>query len=125
MNSQRASVLVVDDDPILLRSLTRVLGKSFTVTPVSRADDAVNLIAGGRRFDVILSDVWMPGTDGQGLYDEIRALSPRQAEHMMFLSGGGLPHRLGSFLAEHVVVDKPFELARLEAAILDVAAHAR
>jgi PAS domain S-box-containing protein len=65
-------LLVVDDDPVQLK-LTRIhfsqLG--FDVSAVSGASDAL-LAARANRPDVILSDVFMPGTDGFDLCLEIR-----------------------------------------------------
>jgi PAS domain S-box-containing protein len=65
-------LLVVDDDPVQLK-LTRIhfsqLG--FQVAAVSGASDAL-IAARANRPDVILSDVFMPGTDGFDLCLEIR-----------------------------------------------------
>ena len=65
-------LLVVDDDPVQLK-LTRIhfsqLG--FDVSAVSGASDAL-IAARANRPDVILSDVFMPGTDGFDLCLEIR-----------------------------------------------------
>ncbi|GLY05750.1 response regulator transcription factor [Actinoplanes sp. NBRC 101535] len=57
-------VLVVDDDERIRAMLTSTLTfAGFTVESVSSAAEAFTRIPGGR-FDVVLLDVMMPGTDG-------------------------------------------------------------
>src|SRR5438034_2704110 len=69
-----SQLLIVDDDPNTLASLARAFrlaGHEATVCDsVARA---VELI-GTRRFDMILSDVVMPGRDGLSLLEELKAL---------------------------------------------------
>ena len=67
-------VLVVDDDPdarqMLLKVLERAGGK---VNLAESAQDALEAIASGEaRFDVLVSDLGMPGQDGIDLIREIR-----------------------------------------------------
>jgi CheY-like chemotaxis protein len=121
MDSPRPSVLLVDDDPALLRTMVRVLSRHFAVTAVSSAEDVVDLLRIGRRFDVIVSDVWMPGVDGERLHAAVASISQRQARRMVFVTGGGLPARLEQFLRGRPVVPKPCEVSRLTAAIDRVA----
>lgn len=65
-------VLLVDDDPTLLRSMARALkAKGFEVTTAANGQDAVLLVK-QREFDAILSDIAMPNLDGIQLLREIR-----------------------------------------------------
>ena len=65
-------VLLVDDDPNTLGSLARAFRLSgFEATVCDNAPRAVQLAA-DNRFDVILSDVVMPGMDGIQLLEELR-----------------------------------------------------
>src|SRR5438552_18186562 len=69
-----SQLLIVDDDPNTLASLARafrVAGREATVC--DSVVRAVELI-GTRRFDMILSDVVMPGRDGLSLLEELKAL---------------------------------------------------
>jgi len=117
-------VLVLDDDLAALSAIDRALKQAgHQVTQVRSADDAINAMHGGRRFDVILSDVWMPtpGGDGMAFYAQLLELSPEQAERIVFITGGGLPDRLSKFLQGKRVIAKPFRTADLIAAIEEVA----
>ena len=69
-----AHLLLIDDDPNTLASLSRAFrlaGHEATVCDNARR--AVELI-GQHRYDVILSDVVMPGTDGLTLLEQLKGL---------------------------------------------------
>jgi two-component system CheB/CheR fusion protein len=70
-------VLVVDDAPELRELLTVVLEEyQATVTTVASADEAIaTLIANPSAYDVLLSDISMPGQDGYTLIRRVRQLS--------------------------------------------------
>jgi EAL domain-containing protein (putative c-di-GMP-specific phosphodiesterase class I) len=69
----RTRVLLVDDEPAIARSLSRLLGAAgHDVTAAHGGDEAVALLAHAE-FDVIVSDIRMPGMDGLTLLREIRA----------------------------------------------------
>ena len=70
-------VLVVDDAPELRELLTIVLEDyQATVTTVASADEAIaTLIANPSAYDVLLSDISMPGQDGYTLIRRVRELS--------------------------------------------------
>jgi EAL domain-containing protein (putative c-di-GMP-specific phosphodiesterase class I) len=66
-------VLLVDDDPAVLRALGRVLkSRGYVVSTTSSGPEAVQLVT-KTDFDVILSDIAMPEMDGITLLREIRS----------------------------------------------------
>lgn len=67
-------ILLVDDEAFALKLLVHQLaGLGFrNVTPVAGGAEALALIAGGARFDIILTDLQMPGMDG---VEFVRALT--------------------------------------------------
>jgi two-component system chemotaxis sensor kinase CheA len=66
-------VLLVDDSPFFRNLLTPLLSASgYQVTTVESADKALALHERGEIFDVILSDIEMPGTDGFAFADAVR-----------------------------------------------------
>ena len=66
-------VLLVDDDPNTLGSLSRAFRLAgHEATVCDNAPRAIQLVR-DQRFDLILSDVVMPGMDGIRMLEELRA----------------------------------------------------
>ena len=70
--AQGARVLVVDDNSDMRDYLTRLLAPQFDVEAVGDADSAIEAV-GRRAPDLVLSDVMLPGRDGLGLLEILRA----------------------------------------------------
>jgi DNA-binding NtrC family response regulator len=69
-----STLLLVDDDPNTLASLARAFRLAgHEATVCDSAARALDLIK-SQRFDLILSDVVMPGKDGLSLLEDLRAL---------------------------------------------------
>ncbi len=67
-------VLLVDDDESLLRLMTiRLQGEGYRVQGAEGGKEALRLM-NTQNFDVVLSDLRMPGLDGLSLFEEIMAL---------------------------------------------------
>ncbi len=74
-----SQVLLVDDAAFFRNMLAPVLrAAGFVVTTASSANEALALLQGGRRFDVVVTDIDMPERDGFALTSEVRA-NPRTA----------------------------------------------
>jgi|GEM_PF-820756 len=111
----RGRLLVVDDEAALCTTIERILGRDHDVTTTTSPHRALELIAAGERFDVILSDPMMPEMTGMDLYGRLAILAPAQAGRMIFMSGGTLTADSTRFLhaAGRVAIDKPFRAAAL------------
>jgi CheY-like chemotaxis protein len=77
--SRRLRLLIIDDDPILLRSLREVLGgEGHSV--IAAADGAEGLAAfseareAGKNFDAVITDLGMPKMDGRRVAAAIKDL---------------------------------------------------
>src|ERR1700722_17950970 len=67
-------VILVEDDPALLRSLARIAtAAGFEVTTAENGAVALDLLS-TTSFDAVVSDIQMPALDGMGL---LRALRER------------------------------------------------
>ncbi|MBX9776632.1 MAG: chemotaxis protein CheW, partial [Xanthobacteraceae bacterium] len=72
-------VLLVDDAPFFRNMLAPVLkAAGYAVTQASSVEEATALLQDNRRFDVVVTDIEMPGKDGFELASAIRA-NPRTA----------------------------------------------
>jgi EAL domain-containing protein (putative c-di-GMP-specific phosphodiesterase class I)/CheY-like chemotaxis protein len=66
-------VLVVDDDPVMRRTCTRLLAsEGWTVVSAEHGRAGIEAVQGRDAFDCVVSDVNMPELDGFGLIREIR-----------------------------------------------------
>jgi CheY-like chemotaxis protein len=111
MSPRRCNVLVVDDEVILGRSVKRMLAREHEVTVLTSAKDALELVAGGTHFDVIVCDLMMPVMTGMDLYDALCGRAPDQAARMVFVTGGAFTERARLFLEEtpNARLEKPFD----------------
>lgn len=124
---QRGRVLVVDDEPGILRSLGRLIGRNHDVVTRGDGRAALELLKQDDHFDVILCDLMMPDVDGPMLHEVLAEGAPRLAGKMVFMSGGAFTDRAQRFLerAKPVVLDKPAPASMLEQAIQRVLAKPR
>jgi len=75
MPSRKASVLVVDDDPRILRMMQRLLElEGYRVLWASGCDSALDVFA-EENPDLVLLDIMLPGMDGLTLCQHIREFS--------------------------------------------------
>ena len=70
-------VLVVDDDAVVGKSFNRVLSekKGYIVTTVENAHEALEQMR-EQSFDVVFTDIKMPGMDGVELAERVKASQP-------------------------------------------------
>jgi PAS domain S-box-containing protein len=115
----RPSVLVIDDEPLLLKMICSLLEAEHEVTCEGRADAALTRIRNGERFDAILCDLMMPELTGMDLYDTLLEIAPRQAQAMLFVTGGAFTPSARAFLdrVPNATIDKPFDVATLTAGL--------
>jgi CheY-like chemotaxis protein len=72
----KLQVLVIDDDAVVGRSFDRVLsGKRYEVSTALSGEEAMNTIK-DTDFDVVFTDIKMPGMDGLEVAEQIKARCP-------------------------------------------------
>ncbi|MGE3691534.1 MAG: response regulator [Novosphingobium sp.] len=78
-------LLVEDEDPVRMvaeRALTRA---GYTVTAARDGEEGLEKVQGGGQFDLVVTDVVMPGMDGPAMAREVRKLAPDLP--VLFMSG--------------------------------------
>jgi PAS domain S-box-containing protein len=115
----RPRVLLVDDEPLVLRSVTRMLRRTHTVVSAGSAREALDLVERGERFDAILTDLHMPGMSGRDLAVSIESVAPDQAARVVLVTGGTACADTARFLdgCPNPPLYKPFQRAALTAAV--------
>lgn len=69
-------VLVVDDDPVVGKSFSRVLsGKGYAVITAADGEEALNKLA-TEDYDVVYTDIKMPGMSGLEVAERVKAKRP-------------------------------------------------
>jgi signal transduction histidine kinase/ActR/RegA family two-component response regulator len=115
-------ILVVDDDPLLLKSLRDTLeGDGHTIVIANGGQEGIDLFRTAmndkQTFDVIVTDLGMPYVDGRQVAGFVKAASP--STPVILLTGWG--HRLMTEgdLPEHVdiLLSKPPKLRELREAL--------
>lgn len=107
-----ASILVVDDEPMILDLMSDVLGTlGYRVDTAANGGEASRKIE-ARPYDLVLTDVRMPQMSGLQLYDRILALRPEMVGHVVFMTGDMIDRETSGFLAATCApsISKPLEL---------------
>ena len=121
--SPHGRILIVDDDANVGRTLSLALEHEHEVTVVTSgpaALDALRAAPQGREFDAVLCDLLMPGMTGAELFAIARAELPRVAGRFIFMSGGYWAGSDASHTGTQPVLEKPFNLEQVRAALRDV-----
>jgi len=117
--SPSARVLLIDDDPLLLRSLSGLLSADgYRVLQAGSAEEALEVLEVSE-VDVVFSDIALPGMDGEQLVERIGERWPDLSTRVILASG--LLHR--PRLA-NPYLQKPFEMDQLRATISRILAPA-
>ncbi|TAK33273.1 MAG: response regulator [Myxococcaceae bacterium] len=110
----RTRVLIVDDQSAVALTMGRVL-RHHDVTAVAHGPEALALLAAGRTFDVILSDLSSPVMPGPAFYAALVRHFPEAAARLAFVTGGAHTPEAQAFLsaAPHPCLEKPFHPEQL------------
>ena len=116
--ARRKRLLIVDDEATLLGVMRRAL-REHELVCIDDPREALKLLETGERFDVIISDLTMPGVSGIDIYERLLSRRPVDARRMIFMTGGTLSDRARDFLASvsNTVLEKPFSMDELRGAI--------
>jgi CheY-like chemotaxis protein/anti-sigma regulatory factor (Ser/Thr protein kinase) len=119
--TRRGRVLLVDDDEMIGSAIRRALSSEHEVTTVVKAQDALDRIGSGERYDVILCDLMMPLMTGMEFYQRLALELPDQADRVVFLTGGAFTATARTFLDEvpNIRLEKPFQVQNLRALVND------
>lgn len=110
-------LLVIEDDPLLSRSLTQAMIRhGYTVDALSRVDDAIQALRQGR-FDLVLLDLGLPDGSGLGVLEWLRAHAD-PTPVMILTARDALEDRVrGLDLGADDYLAKPFSITELEARV--------
>jgi len=111
-------ILVVEDDAEVRMTAVRALrGLGQTTIEAADADEALRLVAEGLRFDLLFTDVVLPGATGRMLADELRKARPDL--RVLYTSGyteNAIVHH-GRLDPNVVLLSKPYTRDALRSAL--------
>jgi DNA-binding response OmpR family regulator len=123
--TRRLRILLIDDDPMLLKSLQDTLQEDgHVITATHGGQVGIDTFASGQtrgeRFDLVITDLGMPHVDGRKVASSIKALC--STVPIILLTGWGQRLIASNDIPVHVdkVLSKPPRLHELRAALLEL-----
>jgi PAS domain S-box-containing protein len=114
---KKGKILVVDDEPGVRALLEKVLTQSgHSVDTIGDASKAIDKLDAGVIYDVILTDIRMPGMNGTEMYSHILEKTPEMKNRIIFITGDVMGADIKVFLTQNNLpyLAKPFDLKLLK-----------
>jgi DNA-binding NtrC family response regulator len=116
--SEPAKILLVDDEPGMLRYIRTLLEvDDYKVETASTGDEALQRVEKGMVPDLVLLDVLMPGIDGLETLERLRRMKPGIKVVMLSCVNDARKVVQAMRLGAHDYLTKPFQKAELDAVI--------
>jgi len=117
-DSERKSILVVDDEEIIREFLHEVLSEDYDITTATDGDEAIEKI-GESSFDLIITDMKMPRVSGEEVVKFAKSHNPKlpviviSGYSTLFAVSESVNHGACAFLS------KPFSITELLKTVTD------
>lgn len=115
-------VLLIDDEMTIRLALRRFFTRmGWRVDEAANGESGYSMVIMDEQqneappYDVIISDLRMPGLNGIELHDRLKENAPRVLRRLVFSTGDIVSQEAAEFVSSSscVVLQKPFELAAL------------
>jgi DNA-binding NtrC family response regulator len=111
-----AEILIVDDDDVIRETLSELLSSQYVCETAETAEEALAKLQ-AKKFDVVLTDISMPGLTGLDLLEKVQQLySQTRVIIISGVSDEDHAHRLLS-LGAFDYLQKPFRLEMVEKSV--------
>lgn len=120
---QTHRLLILEGDEHVLRALARAMRPAYEVVALAKAEEAVERVEHGERWDAALVDVGVPEMGGVAFARKVMTLCPGLQGRILLLTAGAPPHRFEVELSGSTlpVMSKPFVRGELLAALMRLA----
>ncbi|MBT4522004.1 MAG: response regulator [Halieaceae bacterium] len=113
--TNRAQILVVDDEPDIVEEIAEALiDEGFQALCAENVDTALQILRSHENIKVVVTDMGMPGKTGANLIGEARAEFKRT---IRFIVVSGVVNDLGSGMENVSVLAKPLDINNLLSAV--------
>src|SRR6266576_5666835 len=118
MSSETPNILLVDDEPGMLRYIRTLLEvDDYKVETATNGEEAVARVQKGLQPDLVLLDLLMPGIDGLETLEQLRQIKPGLKVVMLSCVSNTRKVVQAMRLGAHNYLTKPFQKAELDAVI--------
>ncbi|MEY4582493.1 MAG: hypothetical protein RL701_7196 [Pseudomonadota bacterium] len=116
---RRGRLLIIDDDRLVLKMLTRLFEPDHDTVATVAASEALTLVTERGPFDLIFCDLMMPNTSGMTFFEKLVQRAPELADRVIFMTGGAFNSEAQRFLdsVPNAHVAKPFDLDTVRALV--------
>jgi|GEM_PF-1492898 len=125
---ERARILLIEDEPGVVRLLTRMLGKGYSLVSTASGKDAQEVVSANPDFDLILCDLMMSPMSGTEFHAWLTQQEPGLANRLIFITGGAFTPKAREYLGRVGVttLEKPFDAAEVRRRVAEaIQAHRR
>lgn len=117
------TILVVDDDALMLGVMKDALRREYSITCVSNGQEAQDLLT-QEKYDLVITDLVMPEMNGIELLMTLQNNDPTQ-KIIAISGGGGITGRfdylpVAQLIGANNVLRKPFQVAELRSIVKDL-----
>ncbi|MDA0244120.1 MAG: response regulator [Chloroflexi bacterium] len=120
MSDKKHNILIVDDEPrvaFFFQQHLELLDEGYVVTAVNSGQEALKLLQEGQKFDLLITDLRMPGMDGLELLSKVSQMAPATRTILVTAYGGADVWAEAERLRTFKALSKPLKIADLIAAV--------
>ena len=123
---RKPSLIVVDDNALILTLVAKILQQDFAVTTCLDARDALRQVDAGQKFDLVVSDIMMPNMSGKVFFSEMCRRGAYE-DRFLFITAGSVTEDDLDFEQRMSdkgrVIHKPFQAAKFRDAAKELLLH--
>jgi CheY-like chemotaxis protein len=125
---QPLRILMVDDDPVLIQSLSDVLARDgHAVTTASGGQMGIDKFLeahdSAEPFDIVITDLGMPQVDGRKVAEAVRSVAPETPVILLTGWSQHAPSSAAASSAINLVLSKPPTIGELRTALIQLRPH--
>ncbi|MBN1161682.1 MAG: response regulator [Dehalococcoidales bacterium] len=116
---QKKKILLVEDELVIGRLFRRVLIEEGFDVDFVQDGLVASEVADSKNYDLLISDIRLPGITGIQLYEKLKANKPELSQHTIFITGDTMNIDIQLFIRESGMpcLVKPFAPEELVRAV--------
>jgi PAS domain S-box-containing protein len=118
----KGRILVVDDEEVVRQYLNSVLTKMGHIVEMATDGNKALELVKSARYNLILSDMKMPGMNGKEFYRRVREIAPSLTRRVVFITGDVMGEDTHDFIRKTgaLYLTKPFDAGQLRVMVNDM-----